>query len=91
MAKNTQYQDPRGGHIRLYWELTDSNAWRALTHADIRIYLALRRKLLGSNNGDINATLKGLKHSGITSSSTLSNALHRWHSPNFVDTLHNAI
>jgi len=84
MAKNNQHQDPRGGHIRLYWELFDSNAWRALTHADIRIYLALRRKLLGSNNGDINATLKGLKHAGITSSSTLSNALHRLEALGFI-------
>jgi hypothetical protein len=84
MTKSKQFQDPRGGHIRLYWELVDSNAWRALTHADVRIYLALRRKLLGSNNGDINATLKGLKHAGITSSSSLSNALHRLEALGFI-------
>lgn len=85
MAKNNQHQDPRGGHIRLYWELVDSNAWRALTHADIRIYLALRRKLLGSNNGNINATLKELKRAGISSSSTLSNALHRLEALGFIE------
>ena len=85
MLKNNQYQDPRGGHIRLYWELVDSNAWRALTHADVRIYLALRRKLLGSNNGNINATLKELKHAGINSSSTLSNALHRLEALGFIE------
>lgn len=77
MSRDKPPRDPRGGHIRLYWEIVDSNAWRALSHADIRIYLALRRKLKGLNNGNINATLKELKHAGITSSSTLSIALQR--------------
>jgi hypothetical protein len=85
MAKNRPPSDPRGGHIRLYWEIVDSNAWRALSHADIRIYLALRRKLKGSNNGNINATLKELKHSGITSSSTLSIALQRLEILGFIE------
>jgi predicted transcriptional regulator len=70
-------KDPRGGHIRLYWEIHDCPAWRALSHADVRVYLALRRKLGGTNNGDINATLAELRHAGISSSSTLSTALHR--------------
>lgn len=70
-------KDPRGGHIRLYWEIHDSAAWRALSHADVRVYLALRRKLGSTNNGDINATLAELRHAGISSSSTLSTALHR--------------
>jgi len=85
MAKNKQFKDPRGGHIRLYYDLTDSNAWRVLTHADIHVYLCLRRKLLGSNNGNINATLKELKHAGINSSSTLSNALHRLEALGFIE------
>ncbi len=77
-------KDPRGGHIRLYWEIHDSPAWRALSHADVRVYLAMRRKLGGTNNGDINATLAELRHAGISSSSTLSTALHRLEALGFI-------
>lgn len=82
--KSTPYKDPFGGHIRLYWRILDSPAWRALSHADVRVYLAMRRKLLGSNNGDINATLAEMKHAGITSSSTLATALHRLEALGFI-------
>jgi predicted transcriptional regulator len=78
-------RDPRGGHARLYWAILDSPAWRALTHADVRVYLALRRKLKGSNNGDINATLAEMKHAGISSSSTLASALHRLEALGFIE------
>jgi hypothetical protein len=78
-------KDPRGGHVRLYWLLLDSPAWRALTHADVRVYLALRRKLGRTNNGDINATLAEMRHSGISSSSTLSAALHRLEALGFIE------
>ena len=77
MKRTAQPKDPRGGHVRLYWAIVDSPAWRALSHADVRIYIALRRKLRSTNNGDINATLTEMKHAGISSSSTLSTALHR--------------
>jgi hypothetical protein len=70
-------KDPMGGHMRIYWSIVDSPAWRVLSHADVRVYLALRRKLRSTNNGDINATLAEMRHSGISSSSTLSMALHR--------------
>jgi predicted transcriptional regulator len=69
--------DPRGGWIRLYWEILDSMAWRVLSHADVRVYIALRRKLLGSNNGNISAVLSEMKQSSVRSSSTLATALHR--------------
>lgn len=77
MVKSNQYKDVRGGHVRIYWDIIDSNAWRVLSHADIRIYITMRRKLLSTNNGNINATLKEMKHAGLSSSSTLSLALHR--------------
>jgi predicted transcriptional regulator len=77
--------DPRGGHVRLYWAILDSPAWRLLTHADVRIYLALRRKLGRTNNGDINATLGEMKHAGITSSSTLAAALRRLEALGFIE------
>jgi hypothetical protein len=78
-------KDPRGGHARLYWTILDSPAWRTLTHADVRVYLALRRKLGRTNNGDINATLAEMKHAGIFSSSTLSAALHRLEALGFIE------
>ena len=78
-------KDPRGGHVRLYWSILDSPAWRVLSHADVRVYLALRRKLGRTNNGDINATLAEMRHAGITSSSTLSSALHRLEALGFIE------
>jgi predicted transcriptional regulator len=65
--------------------MLDSPAWRVLTHADVRVYLAMRRKLKGSNNGDINATLAEMRHAGISSSSTLAAALHRLEALGFID------
>ena len=44
MARVKTPPDPRGGHVRIYWELFDCPAWRALSHADVRVYLTLRRK-----------------------------------------------
>jgi hypothetical protein len=68
-------EDPRGGHIRLYWDLVDSMAWRALSWVDQGVYIALRRKHKGTNNGNIEATLSTLRHAGITSPSTLAKSL----------------
>lgn len=85
MKRRAMPKDPRGGHVRLYWELMDCPAWRALSHADVRVYLAMRRKLGKTNNGDINATLTEMRHAGITSSSTLSTALQRLETLGFIE------
>jgi hypothetical protein len=84
MKRGAPPKDPRGGHVRLYWSILDSPAWRTLTHADVRVYLAMRRKLGRTNNGDINATLAEMRHAGITSSSTLSTALQRLEALGFI-------
>jgi hypothetical protein len=84
MKRNAIPKDPMGGHIRLYWSILDCPAWRVLTHADVRVYLAMRRKLGQTNNGDINATLAEMRHAGISSSSTLSSALHRLEALGFI-------
>jgi hypothetical protein len=84
MKRSAIPKDPRGGHVRLYWAILDSPAWRVLTHADVRVYLALRRKLKQTNNGDINATLTEMRHAGISSSSTLSSALRRLEALGFI-------
>jgi len=85
MKRGAIPKDPRGGHVRLYWSILDSPAWRVLTHADVRVYLAMRRKLGKTNNGDINATLAEMRHTGISSSSTLSTALHRLEALGFIE------
>lgn len=69
-------KDPRGGHARLYWVLLDSPAYLALGYPARALYVDLRRKLLSTNNGNINATLATLRHRGWRSSTTLNKALH---------------
>jgi hypothetical protein len=85
MRRDKPPKDPRGGHVRLYWQMLDSPAWRALTHVDVRVYLAMRRKLGKTNNGDINATLADMRHAGISSSSTLSTGLQRLEVLGFIE------
>jgi hypothetical protein len=75
MAKSKAPKDPRGGHVRLYWDVMDSVAWRALSYADRGLWLAMRRKLLSANNGNIEATLGELRRAGFTSSATLAKGL----------------
>jgi hypothetical protein len=77
MKRHAPPSDPRGGHVRLYWDLMDSPAWRALSHADVRVYLAMRRKLLATNNGNINATAAEFAHAGLKSRATIWAALVR--------------
>lgn len=84
MARGKVPADPRGGHIRLYWGLVDSVAWRALSWAEKGLYLAMRRKLSGSNNGNIDATLGTLRHAGITSSASLAKGLRSLMTAGFI-------
>lgn len=75
MARYKSTPDPRGGHIRLYWDLYDSNAWRCLSATDQRCYMALARQLKGSNNGDLCLTLSVAKSNGVKSPATLAKSL----------------
>lgn len=75
MAKFKTPPDPRGGHIRLYWELLDSNAWRCLSASDQRVYVALLRGLRSTNNGDLSLPLSAAKQHGISSKTTLAKSL----------------
>lgn len=68
-------KDPRGGHVRLYWDLLDSPAWRSLTPSDQRCYVALLRGLRSSNNGDLALSLSMARHHGISSPTTLAKGL----------------
>lgn len=73
--KREPWKDPRGRHIRLYTALIDSPAWNCLTATDQRVYVALRRALGPSNNGDISLPLSRARHYGIGSPATLAKAL----------------
>lgn len=73
--KRSKYKDPEGGHVRLYWKLLDSPAFLSLSWADRCLYLALKRKMNGSNNGNIEASLGSLRAAGFTSSATLAKGL----------------
>jgi len=68
-------QDPRGGHVRIYWDIVDSMAWKALDWSAVALYVEMRRKLQSTNNGNIEATLGTLRHSGFKSSATLAKGL----------------
>lgn len=72
MAK---FKDERGGHVRIYWSILDSPAWRALSFSQQALYIACRRKLTLNSNGNIELTLAGLKEKGFVSSATLGNGL----------------
>ena len=73
MAKKPS--DPRGGHVRLYWSLLDSIAWRAIGYTSQSVYIVMRRRLQSTNNGNISAALGDMKHYGISTSATLAKAL----------------
>lgn len=75
MGRDKRPADPRGGHVRIYWEIIDSMAWRALAYSSQSLYVALRRKLKGTNNGNISAALGDMKHYGWRSPTTLANGL----------------
>jgi hypothetical protein len=75
MSRPKPKGDPRGPHVRLYWEIIDSNAWRGLTAADQRAYIALHRQLLSFNNGDLSLPLSFARHHGISNQSSLAKSL----------------
>jgi hypothetical protein len=75
MKRDKAPPDPRGGHVRLYNALIDSPAWNALSATDQRAYVALRRALGKTNNGDLSLPLSRARHYRITSPATLAKAL----------------
>jgi DNA-binding PadR family transcriptional regulator len=68
-------KDEMGAHARLYDQIANGPAWLALSFSARALYMQLRVKLKHTNNGNIEATLGTLKHSGFKSSSTLAKAL----------------
>lgn len=68
----------------MHWELLDSMAWQALAWSDQGLYVAMRRHLKGSNNGNIEATLASMRHAGFTSPATLSKSLRALQAMGFI-------
>ena len=75
MARHKPASDPRGGHIRLYWAIVDSYAWRCLSATDKVAYIALQRQLKSFNNGDLSLPATYARNHGITSKTTLAKSL----------------
>ena len=75
MNKSLSYRDVRGHHIRIYSEVYDSPAFKALTPPDVMAYLSLLRDLKGSNNGDLSLTLTKARERGISHHTTLARSL----------------
>lgn len=75
MKKPKGPKDPRGSHVRLYWDILDSNAWRSLSAVDQRAYIAMHRQLLSFNNGDISLPISYARLHGISNESSLAKSL----------------
>ena len=84
MAKTKYIKDPNGTHSRIYHSLHDTVAFRVLSGNAVKLYLDMRRNLLATNNGKLNAALSELKHRGWSSSSTLSKSLYQLRALGFI-------
>lgn len=75
MTKRSDFKDPRGHHIRVYSDVYDSPAFKALTPPDVMAFLSLLRDLKGTNNGDLSLTLTKARERGISHHITLARSL----------------
>ena len=64
-------------HIRVNLSLLDSPAFIALDWTARALFLDLRHRMRGTNNGNISAALSELRHRGWNSSATLVKALRQ--------------
>ena len=85
MAANAKrYRDPNGAHIRIYHNLLNSPAWRALSASAKNLFIDLRVQLNASNNGKIAAVFSDLKHRGWRSKTTMHKALRELDALGFI-------
>jgi len=75
MAKNRPNTDPRGHSLRIYKDIYESAAFKALSPVDVMAYLALLAELKQYNNGDLSLTLTRAKRCGISHHITLARSL----------------
>jgi hypothetical protein len=83
--QSKKMRDPRGQFIRLYNEIINSPAWICLSPSAVKLYIAMRSRLNGFNNGDISATLSIMKINGMRSSATLAKCLKELEVLGFID------
>ena len=62
-------------HIRVYASLYDAPAFRSLPFSALKLWVDLRTKNNGSNNGNISAALSTLRYRDWNSADTLNKAL----------------
>lgn len=84
MTRSRLQRDPNGTHARLYHETLKSPAWIALPSSAIRLYVDLRSKLNGGNNGNIEVVFNELRHRGWKSKTTLHKALRALQTLGFI-------
>ena len=75
MSKPKPQSDPRGHSVRVYDDIYDSPAFRAISPHDVLAYLALLRELKGYNNGDLSLPLTRSRKCGISHPKTLARSL----------------
>lgn len=75
MAKNRPNTDPRGHSLRIYKDIYESPAFKALSAPDVMAYLALLAELKQYNNGDLSLPLTRAKTCGIGHHITLARSL----------------
>lgn len=75
MSRLKPPRDPRGHSLRIYADVYDSPAFRALKPHYVLTYLALLRELKGFNNGDLSLPLTRAKACGISHHITLARSL----------------
>ena len=75
MSKGLKHHDPRGHSLRVYSDVYDSPAFKALSAHDVMAYLALLRELKGFNNGNLSLPLTRAKTCGISHPKTLARSL----------------
>lgn len=75
MAKINAMSDPRGYSLRIYHDIYNSSAFKALTPHAVMAYLALLAELRKFNNGDLSLTLSRAKNCGVNHHITLARSL----------------
>jgi len=70
--------------VRIYCTLLDSPAWRVLGWSARALFIDLRSQVGATNNGNLEATMKRLKHYGWTSATTLAGALYELQALGFI-------
>lgn len=73
--RKSKGRNPAGTFAQLPHAVMDSEGFRALSGAALKVLLGLLRQYRGSNNGDLSASMSQARVWGVNSTSTLAAAL----------------